>query len=49
MLEPAVCSPIATGTILAPTAAPEPLLVPPAVCSRFHGFRVGGILPCTGM
>jgi hypothetical protein len=28
------------GTMRAPTAAPEPLLVPPAVCSRFHGLRV---------
>src|SRR5215813_13114344 len=39
--EPTVCDPIAAGHIRAATAAAEPLLDPPGVCSRFHGFRVG--------
>src|SRR5499426_2496355 len=31
----------AIGTIPAATAAAEPPLEPPAVCSRLHGLRVG--------
>src|SRR5215510_4212095 len=39
--DPTVCVPIAAGHIRAATAAAEPLLDPPGLCSRFHGFRVG--------
>src|SRR5262249_44867069 len=39
--DPTVCVPIAAGHIRAATAAADPLLEPPGVCSRFHGLRVG--------
>jgi len=38
--EPLVWLPRASGTMLAATAAAEPLEDPPGVCSRFHGLRV---------
>src|SRR5215510_5608910 len=41
MVEPYVCDPSAPGHRPAATAAAEPLLEPPGVCSRFHGLRVG--------
>ena len=40
-VEPPVCEPNAAGIIRAATAAAEPLLEPPGVCSVFQGFRVG--------
>src|SRR5947207_3071387 len=40
IVEPAVWLPSASGTMLAPTAAAEPLEEPPGVCSGFHGLRV---------
>src|SRR5215831_12387912 len=39
--EPTVWEPIAAGHMRAATAAADPLLEPPGVCSRFHGFLVG--------
>ena len=39
----------AKGTIRAVAAAAGPLLDPPGVWPRFHGFRVGGIFPSKGM
>src|SRR5438046_5325692 len=39
--DPRVWLPIAPGHMRAATAAAEPLLDPPGVCARFHGFRVG--------
>src|SRR5215813_11053630 len=36
-----VCDPIAAGHMRAATAAADPLLEPPGVCARFHGFLVG--------
>jgi len=41
-VDPPVCVPIAKGTMPAATAAADPLELPPGVCSRFRGFRVGG-------
>ena len=41
IIEPCVCSPIVKGTMPAATAAAEPLELPPGVCSRFRGLRVG--------
>src|SRR3954468_2140949 len=38
--EPAVCDPVATGTMPAATAAAEPDDEPPGVCSRLCGLRV---------
>ena len=40
-IEPIVCVPRATGQRPAATAAAEPLLEPPGVCSGFQGLRVG--------
>ena len=42
-VEPPVCEPNAAGIIRAATAAAEPLLEPPGVCSVFQGLRVGRI------
>src|SRR5262245_49911241 len=39
--EPTVWLPMASGTMPAATAAAEPLELPPGVCSRFQGLRVG--------
>src|SRR5581483_7711576 len=39
--EPTVCVPSASGQKPAATAAAEPLLDPPGVCSRLCGLRVG--------
>src|SRR5690606_37548579 len=39
--EPISCVPIATGTMPAPTAAPEPLEEPPGVRFSSNGFVVG--------
>src|SRR3989442_3086026 len=39
--EPTVCVPSPSGTIRAPTAAPDPDDEPPGVCSRCQGFPVG--------
>ncbi len=43
--EPPPSLPCATGCIPAATADADPPLEPPAVCSRFHGFRAGGHSP----
>src|SRR5208337_2868357 len=40
--EPPPSLPCATGCNPAATADADPPLEPPAVCSRFHGFRAGG-------
>src|SRR5206468_11855928 len=40
-IEPIVCVPGAAGQRPAATAAAEPLLDPPGVCSGFQGLRVG--------
>ena len=39
--DPAVCEPIATGTMDAPTAAADPLDEPPGVRDGSAGLRVG--------
>src|SRR4029453_9546963 len=39
---PPVPEPVAPWTSPAASAAPEPLLEPPGMCSRFHGLRAGG-------
>src|SRR5690349_3565557 len=36
-----VCVPVAAAHMRAPTAAADPLLDPPGVCSRLHGLQVG--------
>ncbi len=41
-IEPAPSDACASGRSRAATAAAEPPLDPPEVCSRFHGLRVGG-------
>ena len=41
MIEPMVCVPSASGQSPAATAAAEPLLDPPGVCSGWCGLRVG--------
>src|SRR5438093_12403405 len=41
MIEPPTCVPIATGTILAPTAAAEPEDEPPGVRAGSNGLVVG--------
>jgi hypothetical protein len=41
MTDPTVCVPSASGTSPAATAAADPLLDPPGVCSRWCGLRVG--------
>src|SRR5215217_5676130 len=38
--EPPPSEPVASGTMPAAIAAPDPPLEPPGVRSRFHGFRV---------
>ena len=40
-VEPPVCEPNAAAIVRAATAAAEPLLEPPGVCSVFQGLRVG--------
>ena len=40
IVEPLVWLPIASGTMLAPTAAADPLEEPPGVCSGLCGLRV---------
>src|SRR5216683_8408252 len=42
VIEPPVCEPSAPRHMPHAKAAAEPLLEPPGVRSRFHGFRVGG-------
>src|SRR5437764_2327858 len=44
--EPAVCEPVAIGTIPAATAAAEPDDEPPGVCSRLCGLRVLPVCWC---
>ena len=39
-MEPTVCDPNARRTMPAATAAAEPMLEPPGVCSRFQGLVV---------
>ncbi len=39
-MDPPVCDPTAPGHIPAATAAADPLLDPPGVCAKSHGFRV---------
>ena len=43
-IEPPVSEPVAPCTSPAASAAPEPLLEPPGMWSRFHGLRAGGNL-----
>src|SRR5277367_3406104 len=45
LTEPPPSLPCATGCKPAATADADPPLEPPAVCSRFHGFRAGGQSP----
>ena len=40
MIDPAVCVPSASGTILSATAAAEPLEEPPGVCATLCGLAV---------
>src|ERR1700733_1715728 len=42
-IDPPVSEPIATGTIRAATAAPDPPLDPPGTRVRSHGFLDGGV------
>src|SRR3954465_6150056 len=44
--EPAVCDPVAIGTMPAATAAAEPEDDPPGVCSRLCGLRVLPVCWC---
>src|SRR5436305_1619248 len=44
--EPAVCEPVAIGTMPAATAAAEPEEEPPGVCSRLCGLRVLPVCWC---
>ena len=44
--EPAVCEPVAIGTMPAATAAAEPEDEPPGVCSRLCGLRVLPVCWC---
>src|SRR5262249_4304675 len=46
-IDPPPSLPWATGLSPAATAAPAPPLEPPAVCSRFQGFRAGGCRPAS--
>jgi hypothetical protein len=39
--DPCVCVPRAKGAIAAATAAADPLELPPGVCRRLRGLRVG--------
>src|SRR5687767_13118886 len=41
MMDPTDCVAIASGTMRAATAAPDPLEEPPGVCARLCGLRVG--------
>ena len=43
--EPMVCVPSANNAMEAATAAADPELDPPGVCSRFQGLRVAGSPP----
>src|SRR5882757_1969338 len=44
-IEPPVSVPMATRHMPAATAAPDPPLDPPGMCSRPHGLRVVGVMP----
>ena len=56
-IEPPPSLPVASGTMPAAIAAAEPPEEPPAVCARFHGFRVvpwrafsvREVQPCSGV
>src|SRR3982751_5663219 len=41
-IDPSVCGPRARGTTPAATAAADPLELPPGVCAKLRGLRVGG-------